>query len=249
MKIIIIILVYIYKINFDFMKKIKLNFLFDFIDKLLNKINIKSINNYQVLSTFLLSNLLIVVANFLFFKINFLLFFLFNLIILFLLINFEILDDFVHFDEKVESKDIDDLIINWQIFVLGPIIWYLIIPGVIGAFFYFSSYYLSYKTEDNTSLIKKTFYVLNWPCSKCAIFLFALFGSYPKVMAVTKSKMFNKNVEDQTELVIDACRTSFVDNSDNPGLMKDNVNDLLASSTTGFIVIILISYLVFKFLI
>ena len=249
MKIIIIILVYIYKINFDFMKKIKLNFLFDFIDKLLNKINIKSINNYQVLSTFLLSNLLIVLANFLFFKINFLLFFLFNLIILFLLINFEILDDFVHFDEKVESKDIDDLIINWQIFVLGPIIWYLIIPGVIGAFFYFSSYYLSYKTEDNTSLIKKTFYVLNWPCSKCAIFLFALFGSYPKVMAVTKSKMFNKNVEDQTELVIDACRTSFVDNSDNPGLMKDNVNDLLASSTTGFIVIILISYLVFKFLI
>lgn len=249
MKIIIIILVYIYKINFDFMKKIKLNFLFDFIDKLLNKINIKSINNYQVLSTFLLSNLLIVVANFLFFKINFLLFFLFNLIILFLLINFEILDDFVHFDEKVESKDIDDLIINWQIFVLGPIIWYLIIPGVIGAFFYFSSYYLSYKTENNTSLIKKTFYVLNWPCSKCAIFLFALFGSYPKVMAVTKSKMFNKNVEDQTELVIDACRTSFVDNSDNPGLMKDNVNDLLASSTTGFIVIILISYLVFKFLI
>lgn len=249
MKIIIIILVYIYKINFDFMKKIKLNFLFDFIDKLLNKINIKSINNHQALSTFLLSNLLIVVANFLFFKINFLLFFLFNLIILFLLINFEILDDFVHFDEKVESKDIDDLIINWQIFVLGPIIWYLIIPGVIGAFFYFSSYYLSYKTEDNTSLIKKTFYVLNWPCSKCAIFLFALFGSYPKVMAVTKSKMFNKNVEDQTELVIDACRTSFVDNSDNPGLMKDNVNDLLASSTTGFIVIILISYLVFKFLI
>lgn len=249
MKIIIIILVYIYKINFDFMKKIKLNFLFDFIDKLLNKINIKSINNYQVLSTFLLSNLLIVLANFLFFKINFLLFFLFNLIILFLLINFEILDDFVHFDEKVESKDIDDLIINWQIFVLGPIIWYLIIPGVIGAFFYFSSYYLSYKTENNTSLIKKTFYVLNWPCSKCAIFLFALFGSYPKVMAVTKSKMFNKNVEDQTELVIDACRTSFVDNSDNPGLMKDNVNDLLASSTTGFIVIILISYLVFKFLI
>jgi len=249
MKIIIIILVYIYKINFDFMKKIKLNFLFDFIDKFLNKINIKSINNYQVLSTFLLSNLLIVVANFLFFKINFLLFFLFNLIILFLLINFEILDDFVHFDEKVESKDIDDLIINWQIFVLGPIIWYLIIPGVIGAFFYFSSYYLSYKTENNTSLIKKTFYVLNWPCSKCAIFLFALFGSYPKVMAVTKSKMFNKNVEDQTELVIDACRTSFVDNSDNPGLMKDNVNDLLASSTTGFIVIILISYLVFKFLI
>ena len=231
------------------MKKIKLNFLFDFIDKLLNKINIKSINNHQALSTFLLSNLLIVVANFLFFKINFLLFFLFNLIILFLLINFEILDDFVHFDEKVESKDIDDLIINWQIFVLGPIIWYLIIPGVIGAFFYFSSYYLSYKTEDNTSLIKKTFYVLNWPCSKCAIFLFALFGSYPKVMAVTKSKMFNKNVEDQTELVIDACRTSFVDNSDNPGLMKDNVNDLLASSTTGFIVIILISYLVFKFLI
>lgn len=249
MKIIIIILVYIYKINFDFMKKIKLNFLFDFIDKLLNKINIKSINNHQALSTFLLSNLLIVVANFLFFKINFLLFFLFNLIILFLLINFEILDDFVHFDEKVESKDIDDLIINWQIFVLGPIIWYLIIPGVIGAFFYFSSYYLSYKTENNTSLIKKTFYVLNWPCSKCAIFLFALFGSYPKVMAVTKSKMFNKNVEDQTELVIDACRTSFVDNSDNPGLMKDNVNDLLASSTTGFIVIILISYLVFKFLI
>ena len=68
-------------------------------------------------------------------------------------------------------------------------------------------------------------------------------------MAVTKSKMFNKNVEDQTELVIDACRTSFVDNFDNPGLMKDNVNDLLASSTTGFIVIILISYLVFKFLI
>jgi len=68
-------------------------------------------------------------------------------------------------------------------------------------------------------------------------------------MAVTKSKMFNKNVEDQTELVIDACRTSFVDNSDNPGLMRDNVNDLLASSTTGFIVIILISYLVFKFLI
>jgi len=249
MKIIIIILVYIYKINFDFMKKIKLNFLFDFIDKFLNKINIKSINNYQVLSTFLLSNLLIVLANFLFFKINFLLFFLFNLIILFLLINFEILDDFVHFDEKVESKDIDDLIINWQIFVLGPIIWYLIIPGVIGAFFYFSSYYLSYKTENNSSLIKKTFYVLNWPCSKCAIFLFALFGSYPKVMAVTKSKMFNKNVEDQTELVIDACRTSFVDNSDNPGLMKDNVNDLLASSTTGFIVIILISYLVFKFLI
>ena len=249
MKIIIIILVYIYKINFDFMKKIKLNFLFDFIDKLLNKINIKSINNHQALSTFLLSNLLIVLANFLFFKINFLLFFLFNLIILFLLINFEILDDFVHFDEKVESKDIDDLIINWQIFVLGPIIWYLIIPGVIGAFFYFSSYYLSYKTENNTSLIKKTFYVLNWPCSKCAIFLFALFGSYPKVMAVTKSKMFNKNVEDQTELVIDACRTSFVDNSDNPGLMKDNVNDLLASSTTGFIVIILISYLVFKFLI
>ena len=249
MKIIIIILVYIYKINFDFMKKIKLNFLFDFIDKFLNKINIKSINNYQVLSTFLLSNLLIVLANFLFFKINFLLFFLFNLIILFLLINFEILDDFVHFDEKVESKDIDDLIINWQIFVLGPIIWYLIIPGVIGAFFYFSSYYLSYKTENNTSLIKKTFYVLNWPCSKCAIFLFALFGSYPKVMAVTKSKMFNKNVEDQTELVIDACRTSFVDNSDNPGLMKDNVNDLLASSTTGFIVIILISYLVVKFLI
>jgi len=231
------------------MKKIKLNFLFDFIDKLLNKINIKSINNHQALSTFLLSNLLIVVANFLFFKINFLLFFLFNLIILFLLINFEILDDFVHFDEKVESKDIDDLIINWQIFVLGPIIWYLIIPGVIGAFFYFSSYYLSYKTENNTSLIKKTFYVLNWPCSKSAIFLFALFGSYPKVMAVTKSKMFNKNVEDQTELVIDACRTSFVDNSDNPGLMKDNVNDLLASSTTGFIVIILISYLVFKFLI
>ena len=249
MKIIIIILVYIYKINFDFMKKIKLNFLFDFIDKLLNKINIKSINNHQALSTFLLSNLLIVLANFLFFKINFLLFFLFNLIILFLLINFEILDDFVHFDEKVESKDIDDLIINWQIFVLGPIIWYLIIPGVIGAFFYFSSYYLSYKTENNSSLIKKTFYVLNWPCSKCAIFLFALFGSYPKVMAVTKSKMFNKNVEDQTELVIDACRTSFVDNSDNPGLMKDNVNDLLASSTTGFIVIILISYLVFKFLI
>ena len=249
MKIIIIILVYIYKINFDFMKKIKLNFLFDFIDKLLNKINIKSINNHQALSTFLLSNILIVVANFLFFKINFLLFFLFNLIILFLLINFEILDDFVHFDEKVESKDIDDLIINWQIFVLGPIIWYLIIPGVIGAFFYFSSYYLSYKTENNSSLIKKTFYVLNWPCSKCAIFLFALFGSYPKVMAVTKSKMFNKNVEDQTELVIDACRTSFVDNSDNPGLMKDNVNDLLASSTTGFIVIILISYLVFKFLI
>ena len=249
MKIIIIILVYIYKINFDFMKKIKLNFLFDFIDKFLNKINIKSINNYQVLSTFLLSNLLIILANFLFFKINFLLFFLFNLIILFLLINFEILDDFVHFDEKVESKDIDDLIINWQIFVLGPIIWYLIIPGVIGAFFYFSSYYLSYKTENNTSLIKKTFYVLNWPCSKCAIFLFALFGSYPKVMAVTKSKMFNKNVEDQTELVIDACRTSFVDNYDNPGLMKDNVNDLLASSTTGFIVIILISYLVFKFLI
>ena len=249
MKIIIIILVYIYKINFDFMKKIKLNFLFDFIDKFLNKINIKSINNYQVLSTFLLSNLLIILANFLFFKINFLLFFLFNLIILFLLINFEILDDFVHFDEKVESKDIDDLIINWQIFVLGPIIWYLIIPGVIGAFFYFSSYYLSYKTENNSSLIKKTFYVLNWPCSKCAIFLFALFGSYPKVMAVTKSKMFNKNVEDQTELVIDACRTSFVDNSDNPGLMKDNVNDLLASSTTGFIVIILISYLVFKFLI
>ena len=249
MKIIIIILVYIYKINFDFMKKIKLNFLFDFIDKFLNKINIKSINNYQVLSTFLLSNLLIILANFLFFKINFLLFFLFNLIILFLLINFEILDDFVNFDEKVESKDIDDLIINWQIFVLGPIIWYLIIPGVIGAFFYFSSYYLSYKTENNSSLIKKTFYVLNWPCSKCAIFLFALFGSYPKVMAVTKSKMFNKNVEDQTELVIDACRTSFVDNSDNPGLMKDNVNDLLASSTTGFIVIILISYLVFKFLI
>ena len=65
-------------------------------------------------------------------------------------------------------------------------------------------------------------------------------------MAVTKSKMFNKNVEDQTT-VIDACRTSFVDNSDNPGLMKDNVNDLLASSTTGFIVIILISYLIFKF--
>ena len=100
MKIIIIILVYIYKINFDFMKKIKLNFLFDFIDKFLNKINIKLINNSQVLSTFLISNCLVILINFLFFKINFLLFFLFNLIILFLLINFEILDDFVSFDEK-----------------------------------------------------------------------------------------------------------------------------------------------------
>ena len=117
------------------------------------------------------------------------------------------------------------------------------------AFKQFAAWKLSLKTENNTSLVKKTFYIINWPCSKCAIFLFALFGSYPKVMAVTKSKMFNKNVEDQTELVIDACRTSFVENSDNPGLMKDNVNDLLASSTTGFIVIILISYLVFKFLI
>ena len=77
------------------MKKIKLNFLFDFIDKFLNKINIKLINNSQVLSTFLLSNCLVILINFLFFKINFLLFFLFNLIILFLLINFEILDDFV----------------------------------------------------------------------------------------------------------------------------------------------------------
>ena len=93
MKIIIIILVYIYKINFDFMKKIKLNFLFDSIDKFFNKINIKSINNYQVLSTFLFSNFLVILINFLFFKINFLLFFLFNLIILFILINFEILDD------------------------------------------------------------------------------------------------------------------------------------------------------------
>ena len=105
----------------------------------------------------------------------------------------------------------------------------------------------SHKTENNFPYKKDILYLVGHVLSVPSSYL--LYLVVIKSYGRNKIKMFNKNVEDQTELVIDACRTSFVDNSDNPGLMKDNVNDLLASSTTGFIVIILISYLVFKFLI